>query len=78
MAEVFSRFLGTDAIDVDIQGNANLGATRHFATADDLRVQVENARVWAGIHYRFSVEAGARLGREVADYDLDHAFSSGN
>jgi len=78
MAEVFSRFLGTDAIDVDVQGNPNLGATRHFATADDLRVQVENARVWAGIHYRFSVEAGAWLGREVADYDLDHAFSSGS
>jgi hypothetical protein len=26
---------------------------------------------------RFSVQAGSALGREVADYDLDHAFSSG-
>jgi hypothetical protein len=77
IAEVLTRFLGTDAIDVDIHGNANLAAVRHFATADALRAQVENARVWGGLHYRFSVLAGAELGKEVADYDLDHAFANG-
>jgi hypothetical protein len=29
-----------------------------------------DARVWAGVHFRFSDEAGARLGRSVGDYDL--------
>ena len=48
--------------------------TRHFATADDLRAEVNDARVWAGVHYRFSVQAGSALGREVADYDLSHGF----
>lgn len=78
IAEVLTRFLGTPDIDVDVQGTTNLSVTRHFDTADQLRAEVENARVWAGIHYRFSVEAGAALGRAVADYDLDHAFSTGN
>jgi hypothetical protein len=81
MAEVFSRFLGTDAIGVDIHGFApagaagNLSAVRHFATAAQLRTEIVNARLWAGVHYRFSGEAGVEIGREVAQYDLAHAFS---
>jgi hypothetical protein len=79
-AEVFTDFLGTDAIDVDIHGfdpahpAGNLDATRHFRTAADLRAEIVNARVWAGVHYRFSGVAGVNLGREVARYDLAHAF----
>jgi len=74
IVEVLTRFLGTDAIDVDVQGTPALTVTRHFATADDLRAEVGDARVWAGLHYRFSVHAGSALGREVADYDLSHGF----
>jgi hypothetical protein len=74
IAEVLTRFLGTDQLDVDVQGTPSLSVTRHFATADDLRAEAENARIWAGLHYRFSVQAGSRLGRQVADYDLEHAI----
>jgi hypothetical protein len=77
IAEVLTRFLGTDQLDVDVQGTPSLSVTRHFATADDLRAEAENARIWAGLHYPFSVQAGSVLGREVADYDLDHAFQQG-
>jgi hypothetical protein len=79
-AEVFSNFLGTDAIDLDIHGfdpaglAGNLDATHHFDTAAELRAQIVNARVWGGMHYRFSGLAGVNLGREVAQYDLAHAF----
>ena len=74
IVEVLTRFLGTDAIDVDVQGQPALNETRHFATADDLRAEVGNARVWGGLHYRFSVQAGSALGRAVADYDLNQGF----
>ncbi|HEU5245022.1 MAG TPA: vanadium-dependent haloperoxidase [Gaiellaceae bacterium] len=76
VSEVIAHWMGTDAINIDLQGNANLSATRHFATVQDLVTEVENARVWAGLHYRFSTVAGANLGKEVADYDLAHAFNS--
>ena len=76
IAEVLTRFLGTDAIDVDLQGTPSFTVTRHFATADDLRAEVNDARVWGGVHYRFSVQAGMALGREVADYDLGHGFQA--
>jgi hypothetical protein len=77
VGEVIARFMGTDAIDIDLVGNGNFSATRHFATVQDLRAEVANARVWAGLHYRFSTTAGLDLGKEVADYDLGHAFSTG-
>jgi hypothetical protein len=77
IGEVIARFMGTDAINIDLVGNANFSATRHFATVQDLRTEVGNARVWAGLHYRFSTVAGVQLGEEVADYDLDHAFHTG-
>lgn len=80
MAELFSEFLGTDAIDVDLHGfdpagpPGNLNAVHHFATAQDLRTEIINARLWGGLHYRFSSEAGVKMGQEVAQYDLAHAF----
>lgn len=80
-AAVFSRFLGTDAVNLTIHGfdpagaAGNLTATRHFATAADLRAEIVNARVWGGVHYRFSGEAGVALGAQVANYDLTRSFT---
>ena len=42
--------------------------------ANDLRNEIIDARVWAGVHYRFSGVAGVVLGRKVAKYDLRRAF----
>jgi hypothetical protein len=80
MAEVLSTFLGTNLIDLDIHGfdpaepAGNLNAVRHFDRADDLRNEIIDARLWAGLHYRFSGVAGVVLGRNIAKYDLRHAF----
>ena len=80
MAEVFSTFLHSKEINLTIHGfdpagpAGNLNATQTFATAADLRTQIVNARVWGGVHYRFSGEAGAAMGQKVAHYDLEHAF----
>jgi hypothetical protein len=80
MAEVFSNFLSTQRIDLDIHGFdpagplGNLNAVRHFDMSNDLRNEIIDARVWAGLHYRFSGVAGVVLGRNVAKYDLSHAF----
>jgi hypothetical protein len=77
IGEVIARFMGTDVINIDLVGNSTFNAVRHFATVQDLRTEVANARIWAGLHYRFSTLAGIDLGKEVADYDLDHAFNAG-
>jgi hypothetical protein len=74
-----TSILRTQDIQVDIKGNAgnstpNLDATRHYATASDLRREIVNARVWAGLHYRNSANVGVWLGKAVARYALDHYF----
>ena len=82
VAEVFSEFLGTDNIDLDLHGfdaagpPGNLNAVRHYKTADELRSEVVNARLWGGIHYRRSSEVGVHLGRKVAHYGLNHGFKA--
>ena len=40
----------------------------------DLRKEIVNARIWGGLHYRFSGEAGVKLGVQVARYDLKQAL----
>ena len=80
MAAVFTAFLGSSQINLDIHGfdpsgaTGNLSAVEHFNSADDLRTEIVNARVWGGVHYRFSGLAGVILGSKVAAYDLAHAF----
>jgi hypothetical protein len=80
MAEVFRALLGTNRIDLDIHGfdpagpAGNLNAVRHFDTTSDLRREIINARLWAGLHYRLSTVAGIALGRQVANFDLSNAF----
>jgi hypothetical protein len=80
MAEVLTTFLGTNAIDIDLHGfdaagqAGNLNAVHHFDRANDLRAEIINARLWGGLHYRTSSEAGVAMGRSVAKYDLRHAF----
>ena len=51
---------------------------RYYATANDLTTEIINARVWAGIHYRGSDEAGANLGRKVAHWTLKRYFLPDN
>jgi hypothetical protein len=80
MAEVFSNYLGTNQIDLDLHGfdpagpTGNLNAVRHYDMPNDLRHEIIDARLWAGLHYRFSGAAGIVLGRNVAHFDLRHAF----
>jgi len=85
-AEVYSTFLGTNKINIDVHGfdasggpgnpPGNLNAVRHFDMPNDLRSEVIYARLWAGLHYHFSGVAGIVLGRKVAKYDLRHGFQA--
>jgi hypothetical protein len=73
-AEVITAILGTRKINVDIPGGAKLDVTRHFYRAAELRQEIADARVWAGLHYRGSVDAGVDLGADVAQWTLKRYF----
>lgn len=75
---LLTEILHTSNIQVDIQGAVGglttLTTTRHYATASELRHEIVDARVWAGLHYRNSGDTGVWLGKSVASYALDHYF----
>ncbi len=78
-SEVYAEVLGTHHIDIDIQGalgstSTALAVTRHYSTVEELQKEIVNARVWAGLHYRGSAEAGVTIGRDVARWSLKRFF----
>jgi len=44
------------------------GVEHGFASFSSAVAEVENARVWGGIHFRFACETGAAMGAAVAEY----------
>ena len=75
-SSVFKRFLGTGRIDVDLRSFPAIPEmpVRHFETVEDLRHEIVDARVWGGIHFRFSNRVGGELGSRVASWALDRFF----
>lgn len=53
------------------------GSTHVYTNWAQITQEVINARVWEGIHFRFSDDTGAKVGSEVADYDLPRPWSLG-
>jgi hypothetical protein len=50
--------------------NPAVKVTRNYQSLSQMRKEVEDARVWGGIHYRTAVVHGTELGHKVADYGL--------
>jgi hypothetical protein len=72
-AAVVAGFLGTSNVGIELHSSAT-GTMRHFDTVSDWLTSVGNGRIWAGIHYRFSTDAGVELGTAVARNALSHGF----
>ncbi len=75
---VLASVLKSQTINIDVPGatggGTTLTTTQHFNTVPGLLQNVADARVWAGLHYRFSTTAGVTLGAQVSQYDLQHNF----
>mgnify|MGYP000861094407 CR=1 FL=1 len=50
------------------------GETRQYRRFRDVITEVNNARIWAGFHFRYSQDDGARLGRQVGRFVARHLF----
>jgi hypothetical protein len=66
-ATILEDFNGTNAVHFVLDSEVT-GTTHVFENTDDLRAEIINARVYGGMHYRNSVEVGARIGEQVADW----------
>ncbi|HVG98550.1 MAG TPA: hypothetical protein VNK05_16710 [Chloroflexota bacterium] len=73
MTRSLTGVLGTEAIDLAIASPAT-NTTRRYATASALCQDAVDARVWAGVHFRFADVDGMARGTQVGDWALAHNF----
>jgi hypothetical protein len=71
--ETVRAFYGTKNVSFDFN-SAVTATTHHFDRTDDLLKEVKDARVWGGMHFRTSVDAGAELGKDVAKWMTKNHF----
>ena len=57
-----------------IESDQMPGVVRSFSTFNAAVEEVKDARVFAGIHWRFDCEQGQAIGEAVARHILDHSF----
>jgi hypothetical protein len=67
-------FFGRDNLSFSAS-SADSGTTRRYDSLSGAMAELVEARVWAGVHYRFASEDGDRLGAAVARDVLDDAFA---
>jgi hypothetical protein len=54
--------------------NPDKKIARTFASFSEIAKSVEDARVWAGIHFRSADIDGTRMGRRVAEYAMKNCM----
>ena len=71
-AEVVLRALASPVPQgtVSASSSTDAGAVHSWSSWAAITNETIDARVWEGVHFRFSDEVGAQLGREVAAFDL--------
>jgi hypothetical protein len=62
---VLRAFFGSDDVNVSVTFPAPLGITRTYRKFSEMAEEVENARVWGGIHFRTADRDGTDVGRKI-------------
>ena len=52
------------------------GVTLHYTTFEAITHDIDDARIYGGIHFRFDQEAGGLLGRRVGAYIHTHSLQT--
>ena len=71
-ASVLETYFGSDSASFRLTSTTAPGVTRSFSKLSDYVAEVVNARVYDGVHYRTSGEAGAALGRKIGQYTMQN------
>ena len=74
IANTLDAFFGSDAVTSTIDSAVTQTAAT-FARFSDLYQDVHEARILGGLHYRFSMNAGRRIGRDVSRQLTRHYFT---
>jgi hypothetical protein len=70
---VLGRFFG-DKTSFSVDSETLPGVIRSFKRFSDALAEISNARVWAGIHFRFACRDGSIMGQAVGDLVLKNTL----
>ena len=71
--DALTAFFDDDELPIAVSSSVT-HTTHTFASFEDVVREVDDARIYGGMHFRSSVLAGNRLGRRVVDYMLRTKF----
>ena len=71
-ATVLIEVLQRDHLDFTVTSEVLTGVERSFASFSAAADEATQSRIFAGVHFRNDLTSGHRLGRDVADFVLDH------
>jgi hypothetical protein len=71
-ASVLRTFFGSDAATFKLTSTTAPGVNRSFNKLSDYVTEVVNARIYDGVHYRTSGEAGAAMGRKIGEHTVQN------
>ena len=75
VTQALEIYFGTDAVPLTISSTfAGAGPPRTYARLSAIRAEVADARVWAGLHFRNSMQEGFKLARKVVRNAASHDF----
>jgi hypothetical protein len=73
IAEALESFFGPGRLRFSVDSLVT-GETRYYKRFREVVAEVNNARVWAGFHFRYSQDDGSRIGRKVARFVVRNFF----
>jgi hypothetical protein len=70
------RYFGTDEVAISLNSTvAGLTSSTHdYEHLSDIVDETGDARVWAGVHFRHTMQVSEKLGKTVAKHALRHQF----
>ncbi len=71
-AAVLIAILQRDHLDFAVTSEVLPGVERSFASFSAAADEATQSRIFAGVHFRNDLTSGHRLGRDIADFVLDH------
>lgn len=77
-AEILQRVYGPGGHAITLANPAVPGVTLRYTTFKQITDDVDDARVYGGMHFRFDQEAGAELGRRIATYVYENNLRKAN
>src|SRR6267378_7521429 len=75
-AEVLISFFHTDHLEFSVTSEVMPGVERSFTSFPAAAEEATLSRIFAGVHFRFDLTTGQRLGRDIADFSVDNFLTS--